>query len=370
MMGNGSSKVLVCGALMLLGGFASGCREDRIQSYRVVPVEPRTASQRTPPMMPAANPTGQRGPSRMVAAILQRPEAMWVFKIVGSPDQVAKTETAWRPFLEAVTFESESQLPRWTLPAGWEELPGNDFRHATLLMSGVDPPLELAISKLPPGQDLLMNVNRWRGQLELEPLSQDRLDAELGKISAGPETFLLFDATGVSASSTPMGGPQGVPPSSTAGGSTSLPTAGAAAAALPFEFSPPDQWESGPTTQFTLRRFVRTEGTRTVQLAITRLPSTGQSWNDNVGVWCGELGLPTLPPEKITEQTQARIIDGRPAQSILLKSDAEGKASQIVHWTTDVESWYIKLTGDASLVDESQATLDALVNSIRFKPQS
>jgi hypothetical protein len=311
--------------------------------------------------------SGERFPARMVAAVVQRADATWVFKIMGKPDDVASTESAWRPFMEKITFDDASQLPRWTLPDGWQELPGNSFRHATLLIPRVQPPLELAISRLPPAQDLLMNVNRWRGQLNLEPLPADQLNSQLEKLVAGQETFLLFDATGFSTGSMSGVGPMASQSPPSAANNTSV---NATDAELPFEFTAPEKWENGPTTQLTLRRFMRTDGTRTVQLAITRLPAKAQSWNDTVGVWCGELGLPALSPEKIAEQTQDRTVDGRTARTILLKSEADNKASQILHWSTDTESWYIKLTGDASLVEESLATFDQLVDSIRFTPQS
>lgn len=361
-----SSSVGACGAILACC-LALGCGQEPIRSYRVARLEPLTTSQTAVRGSPSATTSGERVPVRMVAAVAQRPEAMWVFKIMGPPEDVSSTETAWRTFIQSVTFDDASQLPRWTLPEGWQERPGNAFRHATLLIPGVEPPLELAISRLPPGQDLLMNVNRWRGQLELESLPADQLDSQLEKLVAGPETFLLLDASGFSNGSMTGVGPMASQSSANTANKSSVE---ATDAELPFEFTAPDQWDIGPTTQFTLRRFMRTDGSRTVQLAITRLPSAAQSWNDTVGVWCGELGLPPLPAEQVAELTQDRSVDGRSARMILLKSEADRKASQILHWSTETDSWYIKLTGDASLVEESLATFDQFVDSIRFKPQT
>jgi hypothetical protein len=300
----------------------------------------------------------------MVAAIAQRPEAMWVFKIVGPPADVATTESAWRSFLQQVTF-GDDHLPRWSVPEGWKELPGNSFRHATLLISGVEPPLELAVSRLPSGQDLLMNVNRWRGQLELEPLQSEQLETQLEKFSAGSETWLVFDASGVTAPSGTGASPMAMtPPAATnpaPASSESSPET-----ALPFEFAPPDQWNPGPTTQFTLRRFMKTSDEGAVQLAMTRLQMREQSWADNVGVWCGELGIAALTADEVAARTKEIAIDGKSAKSIALESPAAGKASRIVTWSDGDESWFIKMTGDTTLMAASEDDFQRLLDSIRF----
>jgi hypothetical protein len=344
----------------------AGCGEDQIQTYRVARLEPAPpASKDQPPTSASANSSEATEPSRIVAAIAQRPDAMWVFKIVGSPADMSSTEAAWRSFFEQITF-GDDNVPHWTVPDGWKELPGNSFRHATLLIPGVDPPLELAISRLPAGQDLLMNVNRWRGQLALEPLRSDQLEAQWEKITAGSETLLVFDATGVSAAAAPAGPmSMGAPAAPAAAANSTVDPA--TDAELPFEFTPPEDWQPGPTTQFTLRRFLKTAGERSAQLAITRLQTAGQVWADNVGVWCGELGIAPLTADEVAAQTKEVSIDGRSAQSIALQSLPEtGKASRIVSWSEGAESWFIKLTGDAALVAESDAEFEQLLASIRF----
>ena len=85
-------------------------------------------------------------------------------------------------------------------------------------------------------------------------------------------------------------------------------------------------------------------------------------------MWCSELELSALSVEDIEKLTTDVTVDGREAKSILLKSVAEnGRASQVVRLTTDTDSWFFKLTGDATLVAESQTTFDQFIQSIRFK---
>ncbi len=362
--------------LALMLGFACcaalGCQQEQIQKYRVAKLN--VSSTTTPATNSGAGEQTQisKGAvaSRMVAAIVQRPEAMWVFKISGPPADISATESDWQAFLEQVSFD-ESNLPQWKLPAGWTELPGDSFRYKTLTISGAQPPLELAVSRLPPGQDLLMNVNRWRGQLALDPIQEADLEPSLTKLTVGQETFLLFDESGEGTGSMTSPGPNVRPPAATdATNEANETTTSTGEASLPFEFTAPENWEPGPTTNFTLRRFVKTDGSRSAQLAITRLPTATQSWADNVGVWCGELGIPALTTAEVDQQTKEVSIDGRAAKSIALQSaEPKGSASRIVCWTGDSESWFFKLTGEASLVAESQPALDQFLQSIRFKAQ-
>lgn len=352
-----------------LVGAAAGCGKEQIHKYRVARLEPLKPVAAT---SAAANgtssaPSTAKEATRMVAAIVERPEATWVFKIVGSPADVGATESSWRGFLAQVQFD-ENNLPRWTLPPDWVERPGDNFRFASLSIPGAASALEMAVSRLPPGQDLLMNVNRWRGQLELDPMQADGLVSSLGKIAVGKTEALLFDATGRAAATPSMPGAAVRPPTDSGPGRVPTELAAAGDVELPFEYTAPEQWESGATTSFTLRRFLKRDGDRSAQLAVTRLPNGGQSWADNVGVWCGELGIAALDRAEVDRQTQKTVIDGREANSIALESaDPQGKASQIVCWTDSAESWFFKLTGDKSMVAESRPAFEQFLRSIRFK---
>ena len=342
--------VAVCAAL--------GCQDEQIRKYSVTKLDPQ------PPASPLVANTKTAEPgeiSRMVAAIAERPEAAWIYKITGTKTNVDGTEIQWRTFLEQIAFD-ETNNAKWQLPDGWKESPGDAFRFATLSIASVQPPVEIAVSRLPAGQDLSTNVNRWRGQLGLSPVSASAVESSLKKISVGELTLLLFDETGELSAAMLGMGPAPVP--SKAKENAPVPET----STLPFDFTPPADWERGPTTQFTAHRFLRKVGDRSVQLAMTRLPPAAQSWTDNVNMWCSELELSALSVEDIEKLTTDVTVDGREAKSILLKSVAEnGRASQVVRLTTDTDSWFFKLTGDATLVAESQTTFDQFIQSIRFK---
>jgi len=64
----------------------------------------------------------------------------------------------------------------WTLPAGWTQEPGErPMRVATFRAMGV----EISVSQFPGNVGgLLANVNRWRGQVGLPPITEAQLPQE------------------------------------------------------------------------------------------------------------------------------------------------------------------------------------------------
>src|SRR4051812_43747343 len=66
----------------------------------------------------------------------------------------------------------------WTAPSKWKEKPAQPMRKATYTLSADGAEAELSITAFPGdvGGELA-NVNRWRGQVDLEPITA----AELGK---------------------------------------------------------------------------------------------------------------------------------------------------------------------------------------------
>jgi len=103
----------------------------------------------------------------------------------------------------------KADLPlHWRTPAGWKELPATGMRVASFQVPGLAdgtrpaaegsrPPAELSVIALPgdAGGDL-PNVNRWRGQLGLEPLDEKSLVAQSQRIQSPAGTLLVVDWSG------------------------------------------------------------------------------------------------------------------------------------------------------------------------------
>lgn len=78
-------------------------------------------------------------------------------------------------------LSAEDTAPTWTVPAGWSKLDGEKpMRVATFKAGEGANALEVAISVFPGDVGgLLGNINRWRGQVGLGPITQDEIAANV-----------------------------------------------------------------------------------------------------------------------------------------------------------------------------------------------
>jgi hypothetical protein len=141
----------------------SACRDEKITTYRVAKDAPSAAAPASMNADPHAGtglpPAGQAGPS-------------------GPMTDMAST---------AVPTAAGGDLV-WTAPAGWQSRPASAMRKATYLIpgAGADQSAELAVTAFP--GDVggnLANLNRWRGQLRLPPVTEAELDSALTHLHAG-----------------------------------------------------------------------------------------------------------------------------------------------------------------------------------------
>jgi hypothetical protein len=88
---------------------------------------------------------------------------------------------------------------RWTLPAGWKEKPAERFRLASFAVNGEKGgQAEVVITSFPGSVGTeLGNVNRWRGELALEPVGQGEIASEQVTVDSSPGK--VYDIAGKSA---------------------------------------------------------------------------------------------------------------------------------------------------------------------------
>ena len=84
-------------------------------------------------------------------------------------------------FLVAPLSAEDVASPTWTVPAGWAKLDGEKpMRVATFTAGEGANAVEVAISVFPGDVGgLLGNINRWRSQVKLGPITQDQLAANV-----------------------------------------------------------------------------------------------------------------------------------------------------------------------------------------------
>jgi hypothetical protein len=164
--------------LVVLIALFAGCRDNSVKAYRVpkekTPEPPATEAASTNAGAPAAAPS----------------------------DMATMANTA-------VTTASGTGLT-WTAPAHWETRQGSAMRKATYAITGEGgATAELAVTAFPGdvGGDLA-NVNRWRAQIGLPPISARELPAALQR----------FEANGLKMAVADLAATSGTPPTRVLGG--------------------------------------------------------------------------------------------------------------------------------------------------------
>jgi hypothetical protein len=170
--------------------------------------------------------TGQR----IVGVIFHNGDATWFFKMTGDADLVEKQKPAFVSFLKSFQFGEPaapstmdlSQLPSghpaipgmsaanattpaadagstptWAVPADWQSAPLSQFLVAKFSITAADgSQVAVNVSSLAgDGGGLLPNVNRWRAQLGLSPVSDADL-SNLPTMDVSGGTATLVDLSG------------------------------------------------------------------------------------------------------------------------------------------------------------------------------
>jgi len=169
--------------------------------------------------------------NRMLAAIVRRPDGAWFFKMVGDEGVVGEQKTAFVEYLKSFSFPGtgsgttlqDAQLPpshppigniipaaaaaapsssegkpEWQVPAGWKEIDAGQFLVAKFIISGSENSQAAVNVSMSAGDGggILANVNRWRGQLGLNQLSQAEVDKLVSSIDIEGGKAMLVDMSG------------------------------------------------------------------------------------------------------------------------------------------------------------------------------
>jgi hypothetical protein len=184
--------------------------------------------------------------NRMLAAIVRRPDGAWFFKMVGDGALVAEQKSAFVDYLKSFSYPgaggnsapaeagtptglppshppignispaavasaptSAEGRPEWQVPVGWKEIDGGQFLVAKFIVVGSGGPESLedkgrervaatvnVSMSAGDGGGVLGNVNRWRGQLGLNQLSQAEVDKLVKSVDIEGGKAILVDMSG------------------------------------------------------------------------------------------------------------------------------------------------------------------------------
>lgn len=304
---------------------------------------------------------------RMLAAIMPVGDQAWFFKLVDSLENVAKVADSFEKFIAGLSFKQADAgrlEPVWNLPEAWRAQRGNEMRFATIEVPVGNEKVEISVTSLGVSSEnleqyLLMNVNRWRGQLKLPPWSRQQLPGNSQEISLDGVTATYVDMTGQFDS----GGMSRAP---FAGGATpprpSRTTASTANS--PVRFVPPTEWSAGRQAAMRKASFEVVEGERKIDISIIDLQAGSGTLLANVNRWRGQVGLAAVT-EADLEQVAASIdISGSPGHYVELVGESLTILGAIVEYGG--KDWYVKLMGDTELAQREKDRFTAFLETIEF----
>ncbi len=170
--------------------------------------------------------------ARILGVIQHRTDAVWFFKMTGDANLVEQQKPAFVAFLKSLKFAavpaqtelppghpamgdmgmgmpataapgpiSHEGQPNWQVPAGWQEVSGGQFLVAKFMLAGAGGATAAVnvSSANGEGGGLAGNVNRWRGQLGLAPLSEADINKLVKVIDVPGGQASLVDLSGADA---------------------------------------------------------------------------------------------------------------------------------------------------------------------------
>lgn len=356
---------------------SAGCQPaDEIRTY-TVPKESAAAS--TPAAPPAA-----ATPSRMIAAMLEGDQRAWFFKVMGPVEPVEEAATAIKEFISSVEFDEESSRPVWQTPDGWTERPASQMRLATLVIPTSGEPVELSVIGLGLADDwdasVVDNVNRWRGQLGLEPLTADETDS-LESLQLDERRAVIVDLTGeanAAAMMPPMAGgmagrmPAAPPATRTppTGPPASEPPHGAQPKPVAYEL--PEGWRELPPAGLRVINVRVGEGDKEAELTGMAFPAAAPEIANvlsNANRWRGEIGLPPVEESQLGEITEKIEIDGGEATYFKLLDPAKEQGTLAAMVQRGSMIWFFKLRGPSETMAGSPDAFRDFLSSVHFNQQ-
>ncbi len=289
--------------------------------------------------------------TRMLVTIHNRENEMWFFRVTAAKSAVDETESAWRPFVNEIKFD-ENEEPVFDLPEGWSQGRSSQFRYATLLPN-TQPPVEIVVSRLPQGQDLLDNVNRWRGQLGLKLISENA-EEHFKNLQEGDTSVQYYDEVGMAA-----GGQTSMAPFANRSAPRVIPKFG-------LKYKVPEDWEVVDDRP-SIKKFKAGDGDDVVEVSLTKLPTGVIDWPKTVQMWSNQLDLENPDESAVADMSQEITIADVAAQMVQLDDGETGMSLRGLMFGDGEFNWFAKLTGSKSSVEAQVENFESLVNSFEFE---
>lgn len=132
----------------------------------------------------------------------------------------------------------------------------------------------------------------------------------------------------------------------------------------------PDGWEEFPPSPPRKGNFRAQEaGADPLLITVTAFPGTVGGLLANVNRWRGEVGLDALREDQLTESLETVTVDGETAYIVDLtreRPDAGMLTTLGAVIPRDDSTWFVKISGDSSLVQLQKTRLETFLESMNF----
>ncbi len=337
-------------------------------------------------------------------------------------EQAAPPPAALPPGHPGAGAEASPRL-KWTLPAGWEEIAPGEMRLASFRIQGEGGKVaDVGVFPLPgmAGSDL-DNVNRWRAQVGLPPVSAEELPKLAQPVEIAGQTAQLYDLAGQNPASgdkghilaavlrrdniawffkmngddkvvagqktafvdflkslsfpTPAAQAELPPSHPPLEGSGTMAMPAGAAAASSGQSKPvwqvPDGWREVPGGQFLTAKFV-IAGSDNAQAAVnvSMSPGAGGGLAANVNRWRGQLGLGELTESELNQTVTTLEGSGGKATVVdLAGTDTRtGQKTRLIGAVVPQggQTWFYKLMGNEQLVAREKDAFTSFVQTVKY----
>jgi hypothetical protein len=312
---------------------------------------------------------------------------------------------------EQITSYSAPKDPQsvtWSVPEGWKSLPPNrEFAQYAAFATGEgDDAVKVTVSFLfpdaPGASDLLLNVNRWRKQLQLPPAEaselkrlvvpsrqgdliiqwvdmstpsgermraaivprQDRIwffkmAAEADRIQGQKEKFDAFvqSARFMGPAAEPLAAPEPV----------AVPAPVSITSSSELNFTLPPGWTREPNANSMRILTLSTGGDKPAQIIVSRLSANFGGMLMNLTRWRGEVGLPPAESDADLKETPIKIgpiVGSQIDMSGPGKDGSTPTRSLIARCPQGDSVWFFKILGPAETVAQQQAAFEAFLASV------
>lgn len=155
---------------------------------------------------------------QIVTAMVHREEASWFYKLAGNTALVTAQKPAFIAFLKSIRLtppaetaaapasspavtpptDSGGASPKWTVPAAWKQVSAGAMQLARFGVPEVNgAKAEASVSVFPNDTGgTLANVNRWRGQVGLEPATEATLGSNVAPLDGAGAGAIFIELKG------------------------------------------------------------------------------------------------------------------------------------------------------------------------------